>query len=261
MRDHFKDIRHLHTTPIIPYRLRVNAHRHQQMPLFGIRLTNQYHIGFFFEMIASGLFGGKLVDSIVKLGEDSPYNIKPDVESSKRIIESKCIRNGNHLNLSNDQIEKYKTYQTQKPNKQISFTIWRHCFYNSMAYRGSIDELVSVITSKLQVGIILPLSIIVTLWKDHKGLSRVYANPWYCTCVRSPIINGFAFSPEASIEQIGLDPNEYEIKRYMSPKGFKVNKIAIKEFPLVVITDKDPAKWIQQHNKAWHDRLKEEVPF
>ncbi len=248
MKGHFDRIRALHTRYLEPRRLKAELYRPQQLPMFGLNKMNHYHIGFFFELMTSALFGGKLVDSIVELPEESLYDIKPDVEGRTTVMESKCIRNGHHLNLYNDQIGKYKTYQIMKPHKRISFSIWRHSYRNSSKHRGSIDELLNAIIDRLQCGIVLPLSVMLALWEDAPDLSRKYDEPWYCTCVRSPVMNDFIFAPKKNLERYRLNPNEYLITRYLTPPGLTIDHATVKPFPLIVIADRDPTAWIQNHN-------------
>lgn len=245
MKGHFDSILELHTREIIPHVYTMKSHKAIQMPLFRIRLANKFHMGFFFELLSAGLFGGKLIDSVTELPEDSPYDIKPDVESVDKIIESKCIVNGSHLNLYDDQIGKYKVYQTMKPDKQISFAIWRHSLRATGVHRGSIAELLMAITERLQAGIVLPLSIMTKLWENDTKISRKYGEPWCCVSVKSPVINNFIFNPWAMVERLHLNPEDYRITRYISPQNFIVDKISVKQFPLIIIEDRYPAKWIE----------------
>jgi len=250
---HFDKILHLHTTPLIPNQLQVSVNKPQQMPMFGLHITNNYHIGLFFEILATGLFGGKLVDAVSLSNSKTYSSIRPDVESKDWILESKCLKNGQHLNLHDDQVKKYKTYQILKPKKRIVWIVWRHTLRNSMSHRGSIDDLLNAITNRMLIGIMLPFSIILNLWENEHELFRRYETLWQRTSVTSPAINDFAFDPLRNMERFGLDPDEYKVERYITPMDFVIEKIPVKQFPLVIVSDKNPGEWIKRHNN--------EVPF
>lgn len=101
----------------------------------------------------------------------------------------------------------------------------------------------------------------------RSGSSERYHGQYpLCTCVRSSTINGFLTKPEDVIRELGLDPEDFVIRRYLSPKDWRFRQslisplgeddlltrlsekeeFPVRQFPIVRIEDRDHKKWLNR---------------
>jgi len=48
------------------------------------------------------------------------------------------------------------------------------------------------------------------------------------------------------ILELDLNPDDYRIKRYISPRVFSVARNRVNQFPIVHISDRDHRKWVNE---------------
>jgi len=123
----FDIIRDEHKTEIVPVMCDVRLNKGVQRQLWG-GLDNTAHIrmGLFYELMTAGLFGGEVIDSLIKSEECMYGHLKPDVinDIDKKVYESKASRMGHQLNLVYEQVYRYHIFMVKYPQYEISFAIW-----------------------------------------------------------------------------------------------------------------------------------------
>ncbi len=260
---HFKNIKEKHTKELVPVRQNIVGSWFTQMGLFNDQMPekddSRHHdapikMGLFYELMVSAFFGGKVIDSIKEfdIGRSAKNGegIIPDVVSmeSKQVFESKACKQGSHSLLRDNQIIKYQQFARVK-KYEVYYCYWRHGLKGIHSYRESTETLFKSLGQWTFAGIILPFSIILNLWENEHGLCHRYNTTkkgWLeCTSVRGNTLNKFILSPEDIINRIGLDPQQYQIERLLSPKGFMVENIDVVQFPIIIIKDHDPKGWVQ----------------
>lgn len=258
MSKYFDKILPKHYRLIRPVHMKVGLKRHRQLPIFDTVENKNHHVkmGLYYELLTSSLFGGALIDRIIKIENEHTYiGCKPDVKSRRRkeIHESKGVKQGAHLNIMTDQIGRYKAVQITNPEYDIYFTIWRHSIKGIIRDRRTDGDFRDELGSCTLAGIKVPLSLIDAMYnaKQNNICRRYNSSGWDTVSVKSPYLNGLILNP---VEAIGKIANvaDYTWKRYRIPDGVVVDGINVKPFPLIVIKDR---------NKKWVKSIIEEVPF
>jgi hypothetical protein len=227
------------------------------MELPGIGIENNGHVrmGFFYELMTSGLFGGVLWDT-VRVHEDYYRGwIRPDILRRRhgQLFESKACRQGHHLNLLDEQISKYWRYQVLFPGDTIWFCVWRHTFKGIMNSKSDQDTLYRHLAENTLAGVIIPFSVIWVIFKSP-FFKRYKDGPWPdCTVIGSRWLNQLILDPDTALEQIDLESARFAYERRITPKRFFVEGFQILPFPFIRIFDDDYGKFAHA--------LSEEVPF
>lgn len=230
-------------------------------------------MGYFYELITSALYGGKVVTTCIDLKEEPNWYeeedeeiIKPDVicNNKKIIFESKACRSGHYLNLWDTQVSKYKGMQLLKKDYKIYYAIYRHDFKRINKYCGSMKTLYENLVTSTILSVVLPFSIVLKLHEfcGYSIIGRRYDDYGYgarigCSTVRSPAINRFFIEPENILEELDLKPESFIFKRYISPFRFFLNDKRILAFPIIWVEDKDHDKWLEE---AFMEEFKD-IPF
>ncbi len=242
--------------------------------------ANHVTMGDFYEGVSKAFYGGTVLNRI-SFGNPDQLDIfeglerfldcegeddhtKPDGINlkDKLVWESKAWRVGQSCHLFDGQIRRYRKIQQRLPNFRTQFNLFRHVFFGvqSKNFNLTMSELFRELAEKgTKAEIKVPLSVILNLQGKEYGVlnenlayrfeSKVgrgeYGYP-SCTMARVPVFQGFLENPESTIEQIGLNPDDYVIKRVMSPKGVIINEeVELMQFPIVEIEDKNHEAWIQ----------------
>src|SRR3989338_815343 len=216
-----------------------------------------------------------------------------DVEE-KRIWESKACVVGKKVNLTDLQIGVYRELQLmhRRENEywKISFVFHRHGVEGVRAnYRRSIEELLKEFSEKMVYSLVLPLSLVMELhspsiaeqaynkefiantqdhkllelYKNRRGLVSRYKNPLSqrsrhlpntYTALKTGAMDRLLKEPEKLIEELGLPLTRYRIERLLSPNMFFINNNLLRQYPIVVISDRNHKRWVDKIH--YHD-----VPF
>ena len=237
-------------------------------------------MGDFYEGVSKAFYGGTVLNRIFfgnpdQLDlfegleqfldcEDADEHTKPDGINlkDKLVWESKAWRFGQACHLFDGQIRKYRKVQQRLPNFKTQFNLFRHIFFGvqSENFNLTMSELFKELAERGTIAEVkVTLSIILNLQGKEYGIpneslvyrfeSNVkrgeYGYP-SCTMARAAAFQGFLENPELIIEQIGLNPNDYVIKRVNSPKGVIINEeVELMQFPIVEIEDRNHDAWIQ----------------
>lgn len=245
----------------IPYQL--------NFPQIPTTSKNKVLMGRYYEFVTQAFYGGKLSDlryfDNKNNEQEELFLIKPDIIDNKRkkIAESKACVSGHKLNLMDEQIERYKFLQYDNPDSIVYFAVYRHILMGIKSkYKGSEDELFKELSKKTKFSIVLPLSIILSLYesRNQEVVSRYDGEKFSkCTSLHSPTINRFLTEPKKVINQLGLNLNNFVFNRFLSPKDFIVNETKIKRFPLVIISDVNHEDWVSKF-KEQYDK-ENPIPF
>lgn len=238
-------------------------------------------IGYFFELLAQGMYGGKGNESKLffkKMGEDC---VSPDlVDFNLGIVrEAKATSLGKAINLLDQQIARYASLQKAEiiENPQIYFDIFRHGIKDveKKHINKGVDYLISELSSQVLYSISLPFSIVFTLWEKGKSRKETAKYP-PCTIFHSSNINSFLLSPKKTLENLGFSTTNFIFKKAKFPTGVTINKQEINPFPILLIKDKDSKRWIQEFKTKYEkidyqsflernfsitDDIEEEIPF
>lgn len=216
-------------------------------------------MGTFYEVVNHAFYGGKLND--VKFDADffkgdlGENGVKPDVidEEGGIIWESKACCTGHSCNITDRQLDGYKSFQYDSPEKSVFFSIYRHFLRGIRKEKRTKEEIIGELLQKTSFSVVLPFSVILKLKEvthsQGTTLSRNYKpkaeTVWPdCLCINSPTINRFLYEPEKNLEMLGFAPGRFQIERYMSPLNFRVNRKKLNQFPIVKITDLKYKEWV-----------------
>lgn len=240
----------LHQQELVPSQKSVRLPHHKRKRQYSKR-GDHVSLGAFYELLTKSLYGGHLVSTLYNTSE-LDYPTRPDVVSkdNKIIWESKAAVINRTLNLLDYQVTGYKHLQLNHPNSQIRFAIYRHSVRGIKSYPNTEEELLKELTGtngrSTVYSIVLPLSVVVALHESRdEDIIYRYDGEAYdvCTVLRSKIPTRFITEPEIILDQLGLDPKDFEVDRLISPKNFRMGTRRLKQFPIVHIQDKDHKEW------------------
>ena len=128
---------HLHTQILKPSQKKVPIIYQRNFDFYIAKSHRHVSLGNFYEYMTQGLWGGRLQNHLLlKNGHIEDDNLaihtftKPDLvyHIKKQIGESKAIRSGQSVNLTDEQMTKYNLLQLQRREAHIYFAIYRHSF-------------------------------------------------------------------------------------------------------------------------------------
>jgi hypothetical protein len=216
-------------------------------------------LGYYFERLVQGIQGGTIQDPRELNELKNPLISEPDIThlSTCCLREVKGVASGQALKIGDEQFAKYAHLQLgthySKPPK-ISFEIFRHgvtkVFKN---FEGkSIDELVNALTLNVRSLCSLPFSVMAQIHGSGVPYTSRYEGDHWISITRffSTGLNSMLSDPERTISEIGLNPEEYNIQRRKFPTGIKMNGLEIFSFPILIVEDKDHAKWLSEFSQG-----------
>jgi len=236
---------------------------------YGIR-TKQ---GYFFELLAQGIYGGMIKKRDYKKTTDSKEIItsEPDLINKKRSLlrEIKSVSPNNDLKLRDTQMAKYILLQTNnylKNKPEIKFDVFRHGIKNIQKdyINKSLEEMVKDLASSIKYAISIPFSLIFEIYTQEENLLTYrYDGDFYdkLSSLTSKGLNKLIQNPEELIENYELNSKDFEIIRRRFPKTAKINNFPINAFPYLEIVDKEYKKFPAilkekiDKNKALSERL------
>lgn len=226
-------------------------------------------LGAFFELLSYQIFGGTLLGlkSLSKID-----GFKPDiVDYSGNIIrEVKSCKWGDSLKLTDHKIGEYALMQSylnflpeELRNSSSPFQIFFDCFKYNLTNPADLfmqrtkdkqelfNQIVNELSNEVSYLISLPFSII---WEVHNNSSR-YDGSRYDSLSRfsSPLMQDLLTHPHKTLEeQLGINPDDYRIKKTRIPKTMEICRRPLKSFPVLTIKHRSA----QQHKK-WVDSFVE----
>ena len=112
--------------------------------------------------------------------------------------------------------------------------------------------------------IILPFSIILEMYDPNKGTTELvsryendktqYDNVTY---VKASTLTRLFFETKNVIKNLGLEQENYIIKRLMSPDSININGFEVNHFPVISVHDKSHGEWARK----FVGNYRREVPF
>ena len=115
--------------------------------------SNNHVLGYFYELLTQGLYGGELSKHIRHVEEQQLKHLMPDLmnHKGKTIGESKARGVSKPFNLRDDQIEKYKILQLKYSDFEIYFALYPHLSPSTKECKESKNELFEKLAKKLYV--------------------------------------------------------------------------------------------------------------
>jgi len=238
----------LHKEEITPVSCRVL----RQQAQFLEHVASEHGVGIFYELLSSGLYGGRVHVPVRMPGTDKDSMVIVDVLDSQRkhIREVKARGPKGKLDLRNDQIEKHKLVQRQLTDYRMFFDIY--AYTSGFGREMGRDDLFKEIADKTLCSIVLPFSLTLRLHESYDsslvswsgGVRNGYDIS--ATIIPFSTLRTLFYTPERLIERLELNPQDYEIRRLKSPGEFYVEGNLTSQFPVLQIEDKDHGAWIKK---------------
>jgi len=218
-------------------------------------------MGLFYECVTRAIYGGELNDTdhevLWRDGERVNGATRPDVIDVVGGIaqDSKACCSGSECIISLNQFWGYQYLQASNPDTQYFFPIYRHTLkgIRSAPTEGFTERDISrELAQRTKSSVILPLRVLMQIkavpYKNGLNISRISKSRKWKTslCINSPIPNKFLLDPSEMLEILELDPGEFEIQRYLSPRKIIVCGRTLRQFPIVKILDKDHHAWAEE---------------
>lgn len=227
-------------------------------------------VGDYFELLAQGIHGGSWRETFEIPDVEDPkwgVRIEADVvsEDKRNIWESKSIFAGEVLKIEELQLSKYIYLQKflQENNSKypiITYEIFKHRVPNLFENfkNGKLEKMANEISGNILNSVSLPLSIITQIHLEKMKSPFVSKNNGEKWCgpyvgFNSKGLNHFIAYPEKTLEHLGLNPEDYLIKKKRFPKKITMNGKEINSFPILIIKDKFHNKWMEEFIKEDRD--------
>ena len=229
-----------------------------------IRDNNRQILGDFYEFMTAGIYGGVIRKNIEVA---KSVFVEPDVlnEETRQGFEAKAVHSSEPLKLGDHQIQRYHILQFHMQDYYFYFVVYRHTLAGLRDYE---EETLSPELSTRTLGsIVIPLSLVTHMHslRNNYFVYRYDGEKW-CpnTVIRSYTLNRFFGSPRRGsekeiVEELGANPDDYKFQRLMSPTSFEIRGNRIKQFPVMMISDKSHKEWIDWFLENVH--IQEEIPF
>jgi hypothetical protein len=214
---------------------------------YGLRVR----LGRFFEILAQGIYGGKIGD-FYELSELNGQNIKrtePDITHQKINIlrEVKATHIRNSLKLIDEQMDNYFSLQFKKLHSKpplIRFEIFRHNLKGLLGYESQLEGMISKLAEGTRAMISLPFSVMYRIYKAGIPFTGRYKGETFdnSTLFHASGLNYLLAEPEETLEKLKIDLEFFEFEKRRFPDDVTVNERKIVPFPVLIITEKDPEK-------------------
>jgi len=125
-----------------------------------------------------------------------------------------------------------------------------------------LKDLIFQLTQNTKYLISMDLSVLFEYYKltsHEKSFNLRYDKGTSHTKVTSRDLTTLLAYPEESLEKVGINSKNIEIKKRKFPSGVKMSNYEINPFPILIIENKNyPEKWIEYFNKIINDE--DQVP-
>ncbi|MEK6917596.1 MAG: hypothetical protein AABW51_01485 [Nanoarchaeota archaeon] len=231
------------------------------------------NLGFFFELIAQGIYGGQLINKDFVSPQLGLFSGREEIIQPGLIVkegyykEVKSCRNGSALKLLVFQMNKYRSFLRLKTTPysapDFEFEIFRHGIkdLDENFKTKSLEDLVKAICPKIKSSVSLPARVIYTLYFHGNNGGNPYTSKYSgekwepAVNFKSTGQNILLAYPLEFLEQLGLDTNDFEITRYRFPTDVTMNGTRIPSIPMLRIEDKKHHAWLPEFNE--NTRLEE----
>jgi hypothetical protein len=221
-------------------------------------------LGTYFEILAQGMYGGKLyhneiLSPQIMLFTGTEEVIQPDLTLGEgKYKEVKSVERVEPLKLYNKQMRKYLSIVKNGVNcngnnispPELDFEIFRHgvgkLFKNFRT--KSLDELVEKLSLNMRFMLSLPPQIVFLIYQDSPYTSKYGGGPTHPPCSKfsSPGINSLLAYPSETLAQLGLNPEDFMIRKRRFPEGVTMNGFEINPFPILMIKDRNYEEWLEK---------------
>jgi len=206
-------------------------------------------LGRFFEILAQGVYGGKIGDfyEFNELNGEIKRS-EPDITHKKINIlrEVKATYIKNSLQLRDKQMEKYFSLQFEdlfSTPPVIRFEIFRHNvkgplnIFNENGLEGVIKEL----TEGTRAMISFPFSIMYRIYKANLPFTgRCKGEIFYnSTRFYASGLNYLLAEPEETFKKLKINPEFFEFEKKRFPDDVMLNEKGVTPFPILIINEKN----------------------
>ncbi len=206
----------------------------------------------FYQNLTGSIFGythaGRLVTSSQG---DCGY---PDFLHTRRRFgfDSKAVVQGRPLDLRDNQMGYLSDFQRTHPSYKVSFMVSRYHKPPVALSEMNSNELVEFLANATAYMLVMPLSVANPLFEDASKLGPSFSfryegsRNWLPRSrVHSAFIDRLVSNPASAITKLGLNPDDYKIKRFVSSSRLKCHDSRVSPFPIIKIADYSHRKWVK----------------
>ena len=211
-------------------------------------------LGHYYEILTQGICGGTIKNRRIS---DS---IELDLFNCERnsLQEIKATSPGEGIILGDEQIRKYVRLQLDdsfaEPPKVV-FNLYRHGIRKLIKSFGkkALEDLIKELSLSTKFMLSLPFSVVTAIHNSDCKYCSVYDGEMWTPYTRflSSGLNAMLAYPEKTLQEFGLNPEDFKIQKIKFPLGVKINGIKITSFPILIVTDKDHEKWTEEFRKGF----------
>ncbi|MFA5019843.1 MAG: hypothetical protein WC533_01950 [Candidatus Pacearchaeota archaeon] len=232
--------------------------------------------GSFFEYLTAAIFGGYLHQGRMFKLKGGRSSLQPDVSDHRKRIyyETKSCVQRDQLKLIREQMEKmrqWQIYDNKRPFPKIYFVLFRHKV-TKMKNRGiTQNQFLHEARKGVLYAIHAPFSIMLQFYINPTATNKYLLNEYcYSEIRRDPNSGGYArrhvrsisgtflndlmVDPKATVESIGLCPDDYNFER-RKVRGLVVNNQRVHSFPLWFISHRNYCDWVEKHRELLEEKL------
>jgi hypothetical protein len=250
------------------------AQREAQISFSGFYSQRQLNenLGYFFELLAQGIYGGQLtnrnfISPQLSLFTGREEIIQPDlIVKNGHYKEVKGCETGEPLKLPILQLGKYRTVlrsgavqNLQSPLAQnsipeLEFEIFRHRMkkLDASFKTKSLEDMIFLLCSEVRYGVSLPARVIYQIYAHAANHSNSYVamdnqDNGSRVKLKSRGQNNIIADTEKVLKELGFENSEeFEIIKYKFPSDVTVNGIPVVSFPFLLIKDRKHEDWVKE---------------
>ncbi len=233
-----------------------------------IKPSFKQKLGRFYEVLSQGIHGGEMNKTFeVNNGMGYSFKIRPDLVLGEKFWDAKAVAPSQYLKLPDDQMMRYALLQISKINSktpEIKVEIFRHGVMKleSKFVNRPIEDLIFQLSQNTKYLISMDLSVAFEYYRlafDKGNFQLRYDKGNSYTGIRSGDLSALLAYPEESLEKIGINLDNLEIKKRRFPREVRIGDYELNSFPILIIENKNyPEKWIEYFNQIINDE--NEVP-
>ena len=227
--------------------------------------------GYCFEKVTAAIFGGYHHKGAIISYDNGEEVIQPDVSNHRDRIyyEVKSCQWTSQLKLIRTQIEKnlrWMLHEDSGEDTESNFVFYRHRIMNMQRRNLTKQELLDeMLDNGILYAIKTPISISAQFFLhpgkidkkryvlntyDYSDRIKYGYGSYQILSTSAMFLNDLIKSPEDTIGNLGLDPDDFEVER-ARVSGIKINKRKLAEFPMMFIKQKDVRKWIAENKEIF----------
>lgn len=218
-------------------------------------------LAFFFELLAQGVYGGKLTEREALTPQLSIFTGKEDGFVQPDLIvkpghykEVKSFAPGQNAKLMDYQMPKYRDLLRKHTNSHsapdMEFEFFRHGIRELLKnYRTKpLEELVENIAPTVNFHLSLPSRVAWKIYQADNEFSSRYEGPSFSNCTQfsSSGANAMLAYPEDTLRKLGFSPEDFEIQKRRLPENMTMNSIPILSIPILILKDRKHPEWVRE---------------